>query len=150
MRRVYLVASFISIVLLIAAALFSLQQRTYTANVATNLTKLNDTAKAELGRHSWYLFHTILSRFPDEPNEDERQSLQDYIHLFAKLYPCQECGHHFMNLLELYPPQTSSRKAAATWGCAIHNKVNADLNKQEYDCTKVLEDYDCGCATPNR
>lgn len=107
---------------------------------------LNETAKADLGRHSWYLFHTVLARFPERPTPNDRDDLGSFITYFAKLYPCGDCAAHFNTLLMKYPPQTSSRISAAQWGCAIHNKVNLDLGKQEYDCTRVLENYDCGCG----
>lgn len=106
----------------------------------------NETLKAELGRATWRLFHTILARYPDEPSEHERTTLTNYITLFAQVYPCGDCARHFQKLLSKYPPQTKSRKTAALWGCDIHNKVNERLKKPQYDCTKILEDYDCGCG----
>ena len=45
------------------------------------------TDRAELGRASWKLFHTMMARFPDKPTEDEQTALFSYIHLFARLYP---------------------------------------------------------------
>ncbi|AAS51401.1 ACR175Wp [Eremothecium gossypii ATCC 10895] len=104
------------------------------------------TAKQELGRATWKLFHTMLARFPDEPSEQEREKLHTFLHLLAELYPCGECSVHFVSWLKKLPPQTSSRSAAATWGCSIHNKVNLYLGKPAYDCSKILEDYDCGCG----
>ncbi|KAG7194241.1 uncharacterized protein KQ657_004961 [Scheffersomyces spartinae] len=106
----------------------------------------NETLKAELGNASWKLFHTILARYPETPSEDEQTSLRQYIHLFAQVYPCGDCARHFIKLLKKYPPQVSGRKEAALWGCYVHNKVNEKLKKPEYDCTNILEDYDCGCG----
>lgn len=57
-----------------------------------------------------------------------------------------ECASHFQQHLKKYPPQVSSRKAAAGWACFIHNEVNIMLDKPEFDCTKLGEFYDCGCA----
>ncbi|KAI5959808.1 uncharacterized protein KGF55_005040 [Candida pseudojiufengensis] len=106
----------------------------------------NETLKAELGRSSWKLFHTILARYPENPTIKERTTLGEFINLFSKVYPCGDCARHFQTLLSKYPPQTKNRKIAAIWGCDIHNKVNLRLNKPEYDCTTILEDYDCGCG----
>lgn len=106
----------------------------------------NETLKAKLGNSAWHLFHTVLARYPDKPSEQEQTTLQLYIHLFAQVYPCGDCARHFQKLLARYPPQVGSRKTAALWGCDIHNKVNSKLKKPEYDCTKILEDYDCGCG----
>lgn len=106
----------------------------------------NETAKEELGRAAWKLFHTTMARFPDKPTTDESQALKDYIHLFARLYPCGECARHFQQILKKYPPQVSSRSTAAAWACFVHNEVNASKNKPIFDCANIGDWYDCGCA----
>ncbi|OCL11582.1 FAD-linked sulfhydryl oxidase-like protein ERV2 [Glonium stellatum] len=106
----------------------------------------NATAKAELGRAAWKLIHTTFARFPDKPTKDESEALRSFVHLFQRLYPCGECAEHFGKILEKYPPQVSSRSAAAAWGCYVHNIVNKRLHKDEFDCSKIGDFYDCGCA----
>ncbi|EDO16587.1 hypothetical protein Kpol_520p8 [Vanderwaltozyma polyspora DSM 70294] len=106
-------------------------------------------SKEALGRASWKYFHTLLARFPDEPSEDERSKLSMFINLYAELYPCGECSKHFQKMIKKYPVQTSSRTSAALWGCHIHNLVNKHLEKPDYDCSTILEDYDCGCGDDN-
>ncbi|SMY26099.1 unnamed protein product [Zymoseptoria tritici ST99CH_1A5] len=106
----------------------------------------NETIKAELGRASWKLFHTMMAQFPDTPKPDESKALKDYIYLFQRLYPCGECANHFGEILKKFPPQTSSRSAAAVWACHVHNEVNKSLKKEEFDCANIGEFYDCGCA----
>ncbi|KAM0722057.1 hypothetical protein Q7P37_002983 [Cladosporium fusiforme] len=106
----------------------------------------NETAKAELGRATWKYFHTVMARFPDKPTADESDALKSYIHLFQRLYPCGECSEHFRQILDKFPPQTSSRSAAAVWACHVHNEVNKSLNKDIFDCSNIGDFYDCGCA----
>jgi FAD-linked sulfhydryl oxidase len=53
-------------------------------------------------------------------------------------------------LLEKFPPQVSSRSAAAAWGCHVHNEVNKRLKKELFDCSKIGDFYDCGCADDER
>lgn len=57
-----------------------------------------------------------------------------------------ECAEHFRTVIDKYPPQVSSRSAAAIWGCVVHNEVNKSLNKEMFDCAKIGDFYDCGCA----
>ena len=102
--------------------------------------------RAELGNAAWKLLHTTLARFPKKPTVDEREALNSYLHLFARLYPCGECAAHFQLLLRKYPPQTGSRDAASQWGCFVHNHVNDRLRKPLFDCGTVSEAYKCGCA----
>ncbi|KAG9050825.1 hypothetical protein FS837_001935 [Tulasnella sp. UAMH 9824] len=108
----------------------------------------NATAKAELGRATWKLLHTMTLRFPDasKPTDDQRHALESYFYLFSRLYPCGECAREFQQLLKKYPPQTSSRKTASLWLCYVHNLVNVRLRKPEFDCLKLDETYDCGCG----
>lgn len=106
----------------------------------------NETVKAELGRAAWKLFHTTMARFPDKPTEEESSALKSYIHLFQRLYPCGECAEHFGELLKKFPPQVSSRSAAAAWACHVHNQVNKSLKKDLFDCANIGDFYDCGCA----
>ncbi|KAJ0166659.1 FAD-linked sulfhydryl oxidase ERV2 [Colletotrichum tanaceti] len=110
----------------------------------------NATAKAELGRASWKLFHTMMARFPEKPTPDDSLALKTYIQLFARLYPCGECASHFRKLLAKYPPQTSSRNAAAGWACFVHNEVNTRLKKDQFDCNKIGDFYDCGCGDEDK
>ncbi|CAG8553689.1 3974_t:CDS:2 [Acaulospora colombiana] len=79
------------------------------------------------------------------PGKDERLALKSYFHLTSRLYPCGECAAEFQMLLRDHPPQTSSRKAASQWLCYVHNLVNKRLKKEEFDCTKLDDTYDCGC-----
>ncbi|KAI5927531.1 ERV/ALR sulfhydryl oxidase domain-containing protein [Camillea tinctor] len=106
----------------------------------------NATAKAELGRATWKLFHTMMARFPDNPSPDDSLALKTYIQLFARLYPCGDCARHFQKLLAQYPPQVSSRNAAAAWACFVHNQVNERLKKPLFNCNDIGDFYDCGCG----
>ncbi|KAK0648933.1 ERV/ALR sulfhydryl oxidase domain-containing protein [Cercophora newfieldiana] len=110
----------------------------------------NATAKAELGRASWKLFHTMMARFPDKPSDDDRLALKTYIQLFARLYPCGDCASHFQKIIAKYPPQTSSRSAAAGWACEMHNIVNKRLKKELFDCNNIGDFYDCGCGDEDK
>ncbi|KIM36749.1 hypothetical protein M413DRAFT_448887 [Hebeloma cylindrosporum] len=106
----------------------------------------NETAKAALGRATWKLLHTTTLRYPEHPTPDERLALSSYFHLSSRLYPCGECAAEFQQLLQKYPPQTASRRSASLWLCAVHNEVNKRLQKPEFDCAHLSDEYDCGCG----
>lgn len=106
----------------------------------------NETAKAELGRATWKLLHTMTLRFPEQPTPDEREALSSFMYLASRLYPCGECASEFQELLKKFPPQTSSRRSASLWLCSVHNEVNIRLGKPVFDCAKLDETYDCGCG----
>ncbi|KAG5976517.1 hypothetical protein E4U58_003349 [Claviceps cyperi] len=106
----------------------------------------NATLKAELGRATWKFLHTMVAKFPDKPSDSDRKILESFFHLFGRLYPCGDCARHFRQMLKEYPPQTSTRNAAAGWLCSMHNMVNKRLKKPQFDCTKIGDFYDCGCG----
>lgn len=106
----------------------------------------------------------MAARFPEKPNDEEKEAFKSFIYLFSRLYPCGECATEFQALLKLHPPQvrppfhqpeppsltflqTSSRGAASLHLCHLHNLVNKRLGKEEFDCSAGLAGiYDCGCA----
>ncbi|POS86210.1 hypothetical protein EPUL_001950 [Erysiphe pulchra] len=106
----------------------------------------NQTIKAEVGRSAWKLLHTMMAKFPDKPTSDESKALESFIHLFARLYPCGECARHFQEIITKFPPQVATRSTAAIWACHVHNQVNKSLQKELFDCSKIGDFYDCGCA----
>ncbi|EAU91882.2 hypothetical protein CC1G_04649 [Coprinopsis cinerea okayama7 len=106
----------------------------------------NETAKAALGRATWKLMHTMTLRYPENPTQDERDALRSYFYLTSRLYPCGECAAEFQALLKKFPPQTSSRRSASLWLCAVHNEVNKRLKKPQFDCAHLDDEYDCGCG----
>ncbi|KAL7957126.1 ERV/ALR sulfhydryl oxidase domain-containing protein [Trichoderma compactum] len=110
----------------------------------------NATLKAELGRATWKFMHTMVARFPEEPSPEERKTLETFVYLFSRLYPCGDCARHFRGLLAKYPPQTSSRNAAAGWLCFVHNQVNERLKKPIFDCNNIGDFYDCGCGDEDK
>ncbi|KAG0742166.1 hypothetical protein G6F57_002826 [Rhizopus arrhizus] len=103
----------------------------------------NQTERAELGRATWKFLHTMMARYPEIPTKRERESLNDFMFLFSKLYPCGECAHHFNQLITKYPPQTSSRSAASQWLCAMHNrkKMQDTPHKRLYDNESIAYDF---------
>ncbi|KAI9601510.1 hypothetical protein H4Q26_001332 [Puccinia striiformis f. sp. tritici PST-130] len=103
-----------------------------------------------LGRYTSWKLVLVYAHYDctvsGKPTADEREALKAFIYLFSRLYPCGDCARHFQELLKQYPPQTSSRNVASLHLCSLHNLVNERLGKPEYNCTSLLENYDCGCG----
>ena len=65
--------------------------------------------------------------------------MRDFMTHFASVYPCRHCAEHLQAEMEEDPPQVQSRQALSQWWCRMHNKVNEQLDKPQFDCSKVLE-----------
>lgn len=101
--------------------------------------------KAELGRGTWALIHTIGAKYPPYPSREHQSNLIQFIDLLTKLFPCEECRKHFTELVKNHPPKVTSREEFSRWACQAHNIVNKRLGKREFDCARLDDRWDCGC-----
>lgn len=97
-----------------------------------------------LGRNTWSLLHSIATKYPMKPTPEEKSDMKEFIRLISVLYPCSYCAKEFRDDIREMPPQLGSRNELALWFCRIHNKVNAKLNKPQFDCSKVDERWRTG------
>lgn len=44
-------------------------------------------SRAELGRSTWRFLHTMMAQYPEEPTQNEQETLRSFVYLFARLYP---------------------------------------------------------------
>lgn len=55
--------------------------------------------------------------------------------LFARMYPCHECGDHFVKKLKKNPFNGENNDDFIMWVCSLHNDVNKMLNKPIFKCS---------------
>lgn len=107
-------------------------------------------SRAELGLHGWALLHTMAAYYPDEPSAAQLTDAYQFLHLFARMYPCRRCSQHFVKLLQDRPPQFKLRTEFVLYLCELHNVVNALVGKPDFPCeldrlTAKWGGGDCGC-----
>lgn len=92
-------------------------------------------SRAELGASSWSLLHSIASRYPLKPSEDEKAELNRFLYLFSKVYPEREDGEVMTKYIDMKKPTLESRKTFGLWLSEFHNIVNKKLDKDIFDTT---------------
>jgi hypothetical protein len=89
-------------------------------------------------RYDWECVH--------EAGVDE---LTEIIQEYSETFPCEECRHHFNNLLDSHPFQVSDIKTnedAKVWSWLTHNMVNKRLGKtwESFDIMNQYQKEDQG------
>ena len=94
-----------------------------------------------VGRHSWFLIHSIAAKYPDHPSQQDKDTMRGFIAALGQHYPCKLCRKHLQQQLrykDLGPVAVDSRAELVVWMCNLHNIVNKDVGRPLFSC-KLLD-----------
>lgn len=82
------------------------------------------------GPRYWYFFHLTLELFPIYPSPVEQEHFYDFLKVFLKNIPCDECRTDFIGWVTQNPPPVNNgSNLLKSWGTDAHNAVNQKLGK---------------------
>ncbi|CCF60573.1 hypothetical protein KAFR_0K02190 [Kazachstania africana CBS 2517] len=98
----------------------------------------------EVGRSAWFHFHTLLSQYPVErATEKHRSKLNELILLTGSYYPCIDRENNYFNYIVVdllpLPHNINDKNILIDWGCRVHNLMNIELKKDEFDCLSLFD-----------
>ena len=102
-----------------------------------------DLNPAVWGPHFWFFLHTMSVCYPTRPTKSIKKKYYDFIINLPIFIPNHNIGNKLAHLLDDFPvtPYLDSRLSFMKWTHFIHNKINADLDKEEIGFRKGLESY---------
>ena len=95
------------------------------------------------GPQYWFVLMTIAVSYPEHANGVTRKKYYEFIQNLPLFLPNYAIGNRFSALLDKYPvtPYLDTRESFLRWVHFIHNKVNADLHKDDVTMTQALNTY---------
>lgn len=100
------------------------------------------------GNHAWILLHSITLDYPENPTNNDKTNILNFINSLQYVLPCEKCRVHFQNHLKnnnLTNDILSSKKKFINWMIDIHNQVNKSTGKKilshDEALNKILDLY---------
>ena len=102
-----------------------------------------------VGRRTWFFLHSVAAKYPDNPSDNDKESVRNLFAALGQHYPCKLCRKHLkQQLRELRPIAVNTRQDLTVWVCELHNMVNKDIGHKQFDCNPFHLDMeylkDCG------
>ena len=91
------------------------------------------------GPSAWKFLHAITLTYPENPNHHDQEAAESLFRSLRLLLPCDDCKHHYSELIERTPVATESRRSLSAWLVEIHNRVNTKLGKPQVRFDDVLK-----------
>jgi hypothetical protein len=99
------------------------------------------------GPLGWMTLHSVSAIYPENPTQEERVLLEQFVEAFRECITCPHCKQHFSGMLNRYknshPEWSSSRYHFFLFVCRAHNTVNKRLDKPILqtlnDCIETLK-----------
>ncbi|XP_031347931.1 FAD-linked sulfhydryl oxidase ALR isoform X2 [Photinus pyralis] len=79
--------------------------------------------KDELGNATWGLLHTMASKYPDQPNEEQKRDMKQFFNLLGKFYPCEYCAKDLRKELILPTLKIKQRLVSGYVNCIIKSTL---------------------------
>ena len=105
----------------------------------------NMKSKKEWGNAVWYMIHYLAANLPDKPTKRHIIAMKAMINTLTVLLPCVVCRTNLVMNLK-YPElninnYTSTNQTLFIWTVKLHNVVNAELGKPEFDLEEAWKMY---------
>lgn len=111
----------------------------------------NMKSKKEWGNAVWTLLHYLTANMPERPSGQHIIALKAMINTFTVLLPCEVCRNNLLMNLR-YPElninnYTKNGQMLFIWSVKLHNVVNRELGKPDFDVEEAWKMYKVNDST---
>lgn len=88
------------------------------------------------GPHAWKFIHITAMAYPSNPTDIDINTYRNYFTLLGDILPCPKCRINYKKKLIKFPLTDyvlSSTDNFVNWTIDLHNEVNKDTGKEQYD-----------------
>ena len=93
------------------------------------------------GPHGWKFMHYVALAYPVKPTADQKIQYKTFFESIQNILPCGLCSHNYKKHLKELPIDDSVLESNITllkWTIDMHNKVNVENGKREYNSEEVV------------
>ena len=95
------------------------------------------------GPHGWKFMHYVSLGYPNNPSEEDKRNYKTFYTSLQHILPCAKCANNYSHNLIKYPIDNhlEDRNTLVRWVIDIHNQVNNETGKREYNYEEALNLY---------
>lgn len=95
------------------------------------------------GPHYWFFLHSVGFTYPEMPTDGEKKKYYNLIISLPTFIPNNAAANNFQRLIDDYPVSSylNSKNSFLKWIHFIHNKINAQIGKQEFSYIEFVNTY---------
>lgn len=95
------------------------------------------------GKYFWSTLHITALAYPSKPTIEDRETYKTFFTIFGNILPCKKCTINYNRHLVELPifPYLESRDELFKWTIMLHNIVNRELGKSQWNIEYALMYY---------
>lgn len=95
----------------------------------------NTIPKTVWGQYFWSVFHIVAIAYPELPSLQDKENYETFYRNFGNVLPCAKCSKNYKRHLVELPitPYLENGKTLFRWTVMIHNIVNRELGKTQWE-----------------
>jgi hypothetical protein len=93
------------------------------------------------GPHGWKFMHYVALAYPAKPTLEQKNEYKIFFESIQNILPCGMCSYNYKKHLKELPMDDKVLESNITllkWTIDMHNKVNVQNGKREYNSEEVI------------